>query len=162
MAKDNPIFTYILIGGAAYLAWSWWTSQPAAAAPASGSAGPPATPAAPSVAYIPPTIAQQLQTAAGSATNLDADQWAFYWNQIGQPATDPTKWNTTFFPHGRPANGAAAPTMTAAAYVAALQGAGVSGYRRGMGAFMIPVPIVQGRGFGSQYTLGDLRKAGGR
>jgi len=157
MAKDS-IFTWVLIGGAAYLAWNWWTSQPvAAAAPPAGGTTPPATPAAPTVAYVPPTQTQQLQTAAGAGvTVLNADQWSYYWNQLGFPSIDPTKWQNVFFPNGRPASGSAAPTMTAGAYVSALQGAGLAGYRRGMGAFHIPVPVV------GHYTLGDLRRAGGR
>jgi hypothetical protein len=165
MANSSGL-TWVLLAGAAYIAYEYLFATPAvAAAPAAPAT--PTTPAAPVVAYVPPTQTQQLQTAASgtASTQLDADQWSYYWQQLGLPAVDGGKWNTLFFPNGRPANGAAAPTMTAAAYVAALQGAGLAGYRaRGMGAFMIPVPYVQhgGRGFGAHYTLGDLRRAGGR
>jgi hypothetical protein len=164
MANSSPILTYVLIGGAAYLAYQWWISQPVAAAntTTSGSGTPPpaTTPPPASVVYVPPTRAQQLQTAAGAGvTTLNADQWAYYWNQLGFPAVDGGAWNTAFFPSGRPPAGSPEPAMTASAYMTAL---GLSGYKHGMGAIMIPVPLVRGRGFGNHYTLGDLRRAGGR
>jgi hypothetical protein len=168
-SNSSNLLTYVLVGGAAYLAYNYFTStfpwSVAAAAPATGTAPPtPTTPAAPVVAYVPPTQTQQLQTAASgtASTQLDADQWSYYWQQLNLPAVDGGKWNTLFFPSGRPPSGTAAPTMTASAYVSALQGAGLAGYKRGMGQVArIPVPIFFGRGFG-KYDLGDLRKAGGR
>lgn len=167
MANSNAL-TWVLLAGAAYVAYEYFLAPASTVTTGGGSGTPPVTtpPATtPVVAYVPPTQAQQLQTAAGSGvTVLNADQWGYYWSQLGLPAVDGTQWNNVFFPNGRPASGAAAPTMTAAAYVAALQGAGLAGYRRGMGALHIAVPFVRhgGRGFGAHYDLGDLRRAGGR
>lgn len=169
MANSSNILTYALVGGAAYLAYTYFTAPTVAAAPAGGTT-PPTTPpvTGPVVAYVPPTQVQQLQNAAGAnVTVLNADQWGYYWQNLGLPTIDATQWNNVFFPNGRPAGGAAAPTMTAAAYVSALQGAGLAGYKRGMGQVArIPVPkfyrqVGEGKGFGL-YDLGDLRKAGGR
>lgn len=119
------------------------------------------------VAYQPPSVTQQLQTAAGAGvTTLNADQWSYYWTQIGQPAIDGTKWQTVFFPQGRPSATTAEPSMTAAQYVSALQSAGLAGYRRAGLAAFVPVPVMltyRGRGFGGGvFTLGDLRRAGRR
>lgn len=171
MANSSNILTYALVGGAAYLAYTYFTAPTVGAAPAGGTTPPSTTPpvTGPVVSYVPPTQVQQLQTAAGGSatTVLNADQWSYYWQQLGLPAVDGGKWNTVFFPNGRPPAGAAAPTMTAAAYVSALQGAGLAGYKRGMGQVArIPVPKFyrqggEGKGFGL-YDLGDLRKAGGR
>lgn len=171
MANSSNILTYALVGGAAYLAYTYFTAPTVAAAPVPAPAGgstPPPAQSGPVVAYVPPTQVQQLQNAAGAnVTVLNADQWGYYWSNLGLPTIDPTQWNNVFFPNGRPAGGAAAPTMTAGAYVSALQGAGLAGYKRGMGSVArIPVPKFyryggEGKGFGL-YDLGDLRKAGGR
>ncbi len=157
MANSNSLFTVALIGGAAYLVYNWWTSQPVAAAAPVAPATPatPTAPAPPVVAYVPPTQAQQLQNAAGAGAVENADGWSYYWVQLGLPTLDGTKWQNVFFPNGRPANGAAAPTMTAQAYVSALQGAGLAGYRQG-------IPVPTGRGMGAFYSLEDLRRAGRR
>ena len=163
MAGSNNFMTYLLLGGAAYIAYEYFFSTPTVAAATATTPATPVTPTTPVVAYVPPTTTQQLQAAAGAGvTALNADGWSFYWAQIGQTAIPAATFDTLFFPNGRPASSSDEPTMTAAAFVSALQGAGLAGYRRGMGAYRIPVPIVRGRGFGNHYTLGDLRRAGGR
>lgn len=169
MAKGGGgILEYILLGGAAYLGYLWLTSpSPAAvaAAPAGGAAPPtPAAPAAPSVAYVPPTPTQALQTAAGAnVTSLDADQWQYYWNQLGNPPITGTDFNNLFFPQGRPSDPSLNPMMTAAQFVAALGTKGLAGYK-GLGMVNIPImiaPAPGGRGFaGGRYSLGDLMRAG--
>jgi hypothetical protein len=161
----NNILPIILVGGAAYLAWNWWQSQPAALSvvAAGGAVPPPVSPApvVPAVAYVPPTTAQALQAAAGAGvTQLNADQWQFYWDQLGKTPIPATVFTTHFFPTGRPPDASQNPLMTAAQFVSSLSGAGLSGYRRGMG-FVIPVPIVRGRG-GVGYTMADFRRAGRR
>lgn len=161
MAQSN-ILEYLLLGGAAYLAYTWFTSPATSTTVAPQTPtpnAPAATPPAPTVAYTPPSTAQQLQTAAGAGvTMLNADQWSYYWQQLGLVAVDPTKWQAVFFPSGRPPSGTAEPTMTAQAYVTALTPitglSGYQGYRRA-----IPVPTLYARGFG-RITLGDLRAAG--
>jgi hypothetical protein len=161
MAGSN-ILTYALLGGAAYLAYNYFTSQPATTTTTTtgGSTPPPPPP----VAYVPPIMSAQLQALAGSATMLNADQWNYYYTSpapqgLAQPTI--TNFDTIFFPNGRPADPTNNPTMTAAAFVAALGIKGLSGlgYRR-----YIPVPrlvTMRDRGFG-QYTLADLRRAGRR
>jgi hypothetical protein len=163
VANSSNILTYVLVGGAAYLAYTYFTAPTTVTATTPVVPPPtPAAPTAPVVAYIPPTQVQQLQNAAGAGVSvLNADQWSYYWQQLGLPTIDGTKWSNVFFPNGRPAGGAAAPTMSAQDYISALQGAGLAGYQRGMGAVRIAVPIFHGRGFG-KYDLGDLRRAGGR
>jgi hypothetical protein len=170
MASSN-VFTWVLLGGAAYLAYNYFsTPVVAAAAPAGGSAPPtPATPVTPTapvtppVAYVPPSLTQQLQTLAGpGVSTLDADQWNYYYSQpsptgLGQPAV--ANFNSIFFPTGRPADNTQNPQMTAAQFVAAIGNPGLSGYQGYKRA--IPVPDMWARGMG-HFTLGDFRRAGGR
>jgi hypothetical protein len=68
-------------------------------------------------------------------TVLDADQWNFYWNQLGYPAVPNSVFTAAFFPNGRPANAANNPTMTAAQFVASLTANGMTGLT-GLGDIM--------------------------
>jgi hypothetical protein len=163
MAGSNNTFTYVLLAGAAYIAYNWWKSQPATTTTTTGggSGTPPVT--TPGTQYVPPTTLQQLQTAAGSSTAmLNADQWQVYWNNIGKPAISSDIFTALFFPTGRPSDPAQTPTFSASDFLSALSSKGLSGYR-GRGAVYLPVPrvLVRGRGFGG-YSLGDFRRAGGR
>jgi hypothetical protein len=160
MASNN-ILTYVLVGGAAYLAYNWWQNQQTPAlVPVPPTPLPPATPPqaqVPPTAYVPPSTVQQLQNAAGAGvTTLNADQWQFYWNQIGKPAISSDIFTALFFPTGRPSDPSQAPMMTATAFASALASKGLSGggrgYRRAsLGAY----------GMG-QYTMADFRRAGRR
>ena len=206
MAKDS-IFTWVLLGGAAYLAWNWWTSQPAAAAQNSGGSAPPCPspgvlsgntctcpspntvvgglctapppPPAPTPKPIPTAAysstdqpwAMQI-AAAANANTLDIDQWNYYFNNLA---------NSTWKGILNPISGTQESAMLATLANLGLQestpmtlpqwywlvtagGGGLSGFARfhGMGVVRIPVPLPGGRGMGALYTLGDLRRAGGR
>lgn len=162
MAKSSLI-TYALLGGAAYVAYSWWKSQPTSSS-TSTTGGGGSTGTTGTVAYVPPTTLQQLNTAAGSPTAmLNADEWSYYWTtNLGKPAIDGTTFTGLFFPTGRPADSSQAPTMSATAFLAAIAGKGLSGLsgRR----LYIPVPrlgVAANRGFGG-YGIADFRKAGRR
>jgi hypothetical protein len=72
-------------------------------------------------------LSQELQQAAGSVSTLDADQWSYYWTQIGQTALSSDQFGSIFFPTGRPASQSSYPQYTAAQFIAALSGAGVPG-----------------------------------
>lgn len=111
MAKDS-IFTWVLLGGAAYLAYNYFTTPAVAAAPAgggttgggttggtnTGGTNPPSGPTVPPAtlsacggtgqpACTPATTFSLLlnMAAGGSPTNivmLDVDQWAYYYDQL--------------------------------------------------------------------------------
>ena len=152
MSKGNgfeDILTIGVVAGGAYLIWNWWQAQVAQTQVAAAAAVPTV---APSVAYVAPTPAQQLQTALGQCmTNspsicpssglLDADQWSALWTQIGQPTIPASTFNTLFFPNGRPADASQNPTMSAQTFLAALQTQGLSGVG-GPGSKLISVPIM--------------------
>lgn len=187
MAKDS-IFTYVLLGGAAYLAWNWWTSQPAAAAPAGGSSGgsggtAPACPSpgvltnnvctcpAPNTmvsgvctappTYVPPTLTQQLQTLAGAnVTALNADQWNYYLTQPS-PQGLAQPGNPNFTQIFFPSG--RPPAGTSEPTMTAAQFVAAIG-NPGLSGYQgykraIPVPAMYARGMG-RITLGDLRNAG--
>ena len=167
MAQSSGL-TWVLLAGAAYIAYEYFFSTPAvaAAAPATGTATTTTTtPPASTVSYVPPSLTQQLQTLAGpGVTSLDADQWNYYYTSaapqgLAQPAI--SNFDTIFFPNGRPSDPSQNPQMTAAQFVAALGNPGLSGLNGRGWARAIPVPAMAARGFG-QFTLGDLRRAGGR
>jgi hypothetical protein len=85
------------------------TTSPVVSAPVTATpAAPITTPPAPSISGMTPAQAQAaMQLAQANTTGqntLNADQWQFYWNQIGFPAIDPTVYGSTFFPNGRPAS----------------------------------------------------------
>jgi hypothetical protein len=182
--SSGPSITEILLlGGAAYLAYTWFTTPAAAAAaPAGGTSTPPCpspgvltnnvcTCPAPNTmvsgvctappVYVPPTLTQQLQSLAGAGvTMLNADQWNYYLTQpspqgLAQPGS--SNFTSIFFPNGRPPAGTAEQTMTAAQFVNAIGNPGLSGYQGYKRA--IPVPPMYARGMG-RITLGDLRNAG--
>lgn len=173
MASSGPnVIELALLAGAAYLAYEWLFATPAASTtPSSSSTGTTtSTTSSSSVAYVPPTLTQQLQTLAGAGvTLLNADQWNYYYTSappLGLGQSTLANFNTIFFPQGRPPAGTAEPTITAAQFVAAIGNPGLSGYRASRGysaAIKMPVvltPKIAGRGFaGGQYTLGDLRRA---
>lgn len=151
MAKDGfeDILTLAIVAGGGYLLWNWWTSQPAST-PAAETPAAPTNPAA-GAAYVPPTLTQQMQTAANGnsfyvsqGNMLNANQWSALWTQIGQPAIDPTTFDSIFFPQGQPPSGTAAPLMTLATFMAALHQGGIWNGLSGLGQAprLIPVPIV--------------------
>jgi len=154
MAGSSNVLTYVLLGGAAYVAYKYFTGTTTLipAPVATTGTTPPVYPAPPAASG--PTALQQLQ-AAGGTGNLNADEWSYYWTQIGKPALDPVTFNAAFFPPGRPSDATQNPTMTAAAFVAALGAKGISGF------LPRPVFVRGGRGFGG-YGLADFRRAGGR
>ena len=166
MAQSNGL-TWVLLAGAAYVAYEYLFAAPATVpAGASSTTAPPSTTTTtPPVSYVPPSLTQQLQTLAGpGVTSLDADQWNYYYTTaapqgLGQPAV--SNFMTIFFPNGRPSDPSQNPQMTAAQFVAAIGNPGLSGLNGRGWARAIPVPAMAARGFG-QFTLGDLRRAGGR
>jgi hypothetical protein len=166
MAQSSGL-TWVLLAGAAYIAYEYLFSTPAVAStPASiPPATTPATPVGPAVSYVPPSLTTQLQTLAGpGVTTLDADQWNYYYTTAppqGLGQTGPANFTIIFFPNGRPSDPSQNPQMTAAQFVAAIGNPGLSGLNGRGWARAIPVPAMQARGFG-QFTLGDLRRAGGR
>ncbi len=150
------IITIGLLGGAAYLAWSWWQAQ-VMQAQASAATAQPVVPATPPGVYTPPTAQEQMQAAAAANSivtaqggQADAYQWATLWNSIGKPAINNV--NGIFFPNGLPANAAAVtqaggtpsqqglPLMTLSTFLAALQAHGLSGL--GQDGKMISVPVI--------------------
>ena len=147
MASD--VLKWVLIGGAAYLIYTEFFSTPAAAAPpaggtgsGSGGSGTPPPPSTPNYVYTPPTTVQQLQNAAGAqVTQLDADQWGYYWQQIGKPAIDGAVFGQIFFPNGRPADATQNPEMTAAQFMAAIATKGLSGLATGR-ATPVFLPVI--------------------
>lgn len=136
----GDILKYGLLAGAAYLIYQQFFATPAAAPGATGGTPPPAPPAAPPYTYVPPTLAVQLANSNSSGNaNLNADQWAYYWNNtLSKAAIDPTVFTSLFFPNGRPSNPSQSPTMTAAQFVAALGSKGVSG----LGAVVLRPPVL--------------------
>jgi hypothetical protein len=84
-------------------------------------------------------MAAQLQAAntTGSLT-LNADQWNFYWNQLGLPAVPNAIFTSAFFPNGRPANAVNNPTMTAGSFYTALANAGMTGLSGVGDILMVP------------------------
>lgn len=163
MAKSS-VLTYALLGGAAYVAYNWWKSQPVTSSSSSTTSGGTTGGTSSTVAYVPPTTLQQLNTAAGSPTAmLNADEWSYYWTtKLGKPAIDSDTFTALFFPTGRPADPSQNPTMSATAFLAAIAGKGLSGYsgRR----LYLPVPrlgVARNRGFGG-YGIADFQRAGRR
>lgn len=148
MSKGNgfeDVLTIGVVAGGAYLIWNWWQAQLAQASASTATAQPVVPPA---VAYTPPTVTQQMQTAANAnsfytAGNgmLDADQWSTIWNSIGQPAIPANTFDTLFFPNGRPADASQNPTMSLATFMQALSTQGLSGVG-GPSSKLISVPIV--------------------
>jgi hypothetical protein len=201
MAQSGSPLTWVLLAGAAYVAWEYFFSTPSAAAPAGGSTGgtttpsclapntlvngvctapAPASPASTTITFSGPT-ADPATTAwltgiaaaagEGSAPLLNADQWSYYFNQgvagsvpttvdLAHPAVVDT--NLVLSAGNISAANRSNTVMTAGQYLALVNqsgATGLSGYRGGLRA--IPVPAMRARGFG-QFTLGDLRRAGGR
>lgn len=138
MATDSGgIIKLVLLAGGAYLIYSEFFATPAAATTTTtGGTTPPVT--TPPYQYNPPSVVQQLQNYAGQGiTNLDADQWSYYWQtDLKKTPIDPTVFGALFFPSGRPSDPSQNPTMTADQFIAALATKGISGYRgmAGLGA----------------------------
>ena len=166
--KTEEIIKYGLVAVGAYLLYIY-VIEPmmnpvvTAAAPATGTTTTAATgttatttapsttttaPAQPPVAYTPPTMTAQLAAANTTGMSvLDADQWNYYWNQLGFPAVSDTVFASTFFPNGRPSDASQNPTMTAAQFTGALTAAGMTGISgvRGVGDIVM---MGQNRGLG--------------
>jgi hypothetical protein len=149
------IIMIALMGGAAYLAWSWYQAQQQQAS-ASAATAQPAVPVTPPGVYAPPTTQEQLQAAAASNAivvaqggEADAYQWSTLWNQIGKTAIPNV--NAIFFPNGLPTNAAAVtesggkaseqglPLMPLATFLAALQANNIG---LGQTGKMIAVPVI--------------------
>jgi len=176
MAGSSNVLTYVLLGGAAYVAYKYFTT-PVTLVPSptttgggtsggsggssgGGSAPVITTPPAPDASKA--TAAQaasgfRLAGAAGSANPLNADQWNYYWNQLG--FTPNNNFDATFFPNGRPANTANYTKYTPIQFVVAADAGGMG--LSGLGGLPRPVFVRGGRGFGG-YGLADFRRAGGR
>lgn len=94
-----------------------------------------------------PSSAQQTTAAALTAANssgqeyLDADQWQYYWNQLGYPAIPSSVFVSAFFPNGRPASSNANTQMDAISFVLSLGSSGVSGLGNYEG---IPMGAIHG------------------
>ncbi len=165
MAKDflGNILSIGLLGGAAYLAWEWWTAQTvqALAAPVISGSSTSSTPP-PAYVYTPPTLQQQMQTDANSnafAVNgqLDAYQWATLYNGTSPTPPPIPNVNAIFFPNGLPAtqtpnapgmSSQGLPLMSLATFLQGLQANGINTGLSGLGqapAKMISVPIVIAR-----------------
>lgn len=169
MAGSSNILTYVLVGGAAYLAYNWFTNQSTVvAAPVPTPTPTPTGTTPPPVSYVPPVMSAQLQKLAGpGVTTLNADQWNYYYTSApptGLGQTGIANFDTIFFPNGRPADASNNPQMSASQFVAALGVTGLSGVGFGTRRIIsVPKVYLKGRGFaGVKYTLGDLRKAGRR
>lgn len=165
MAKEGgfgEIITLALVGGAAYIAWQWWSTQQSSAATQTATTGTPTPPAPPAYVYTPPTASAQLVSAAQSNTvvqaqggQADAYQWQTIYNeQPGLPSIANVNINSTFFPNGLPANQTSLaktsgysqqglPLMSAQTFISGLTAAGISGLS-GFGQVprLIPVPIM--------------------
>jgi hypothetical protein len=159
MAKESgfgEVFTIVFLGGAAYLVWQWFQAQTIQGTAAAATAQPVVPPPTPG-SYSPPTVAEQMQTAANANSIIqaqggqgDAYQWSTIWNSIGQPAIPNV--NAVFFPQGLPANAAAVtaaggkpsqgglPLMSLSTFLAAMASQGLSG----VNTKLITVPVMLG------------------
>jgi len=115
----GKLVMYLGLAAAAYLAWNWWSNRNTAGASGAatgllpgagagtgagntvGATAPPSTvgstapgasaPTTPTTTPTPATIAARIQAAAGGASSLNLDQWAYFAQQIAgkQLAPDP-------------------------------------------------------------------------
>jgi hypothetical protein len=135
------------------------TTSPVVSAPVTATpAAPITTPPAPSISGM--TAAQfqaATQLAAANTTGktmLNADQWQFYWNQLGFPAIDPTVYGSTFFPNGRPASTSNYTQYSAAQFVIAAEA-------QQNQALAILNSIPQPAGFGNYHGISASAIHGG-
>ena len=195
MAQSSGL-TWVLLAGAAYVAYEYFFATPAVAASGSGTGGTCASPntivngvctaptsgapASTTITFSGPTADPATTTwlngiaaaaGEGSAPLLNADQWSYYFNQgisgsvpttvdLAHPAVVDT--NLVLSAGNISVANRSNTVMTAGQYLALVNqsgATGLSGYRGGLRA--IPVPAMRARGFG-HFTLGDLRRAGGR
>ncbi len=205
MAGSSNILSYLLLGGAAYIAYEYFFAPAVAAAPAAGAGTPacpspntmiggvctapiscpspntmvngvctaPAPPAAPAAQPIPTAAYSSTDqpwaiqmAAAASANSLNIDQWNYYFNNLAN-----TTWSGTLSPISATQEGtmlaklatlgqseSSLMTMPQWYWLVTAGGGGLSGLA---GRRRVPVPALHARGFG-HFTLGDLRRAGGR
>ena len=99
----------------------------------------------------------RLAGAASSTGPFNADQWNYYWNQLG--FTPNNNFDATFFPNGRPSDTSKYTLYTPIQFVVAADAGGMG--LSGLGGLPRPVFVRGGRGFGG-YELADFRRAGGR
>ena len=148
MAKTGSLIGLGIAGVAGYFLYQWLTTPTAASVPAGGII--PATvlpPGATSTAYVPPTLAQQLLSAAqGNAylinSKMNPWQWSYVLqNGLNKPAPDQSKFGAAFFPSGTPSLSGAncekdpppagcPQLITADQFTSALGLSGLSGPRR--------------------------------
>lgn len=162
----NNVVKIALVGGGAYFLYQAWASSqvpvaasalpPVGSTPAVTTAVPaaPAAPAAPVAVPVSsnPLRAQLVALAAPRNGLLNIDEWNYYLHQLN-PAkdleVDPRNPANSLIVSAINALGAnASGSITVDQYLAAIQSAGLAGYRRGRGMGAngavrpIPVPIV--------------------
>ena len=152
----GDVIKWGLVIGGAYLAWNWYqnylATQAVVATPAPAPTPSSTTGAAASTtatAATTTTRRTQLLNLAGatSTTTLNADQWNYYYSQLGGsfPAG---VFDSLFFPNGRPSDPTQVPTYSVDGFLNLLATKGLSG----LGARVIAVPRMlrtpQGRMIG--------------
>lgn len=177
MANSNSLFTVALVGGAAYLLYNWWTSQPAATTTTGGGTTgggttgggttgggtptPPATPATTQYTGAADLLANgialtiklaQMTATPSSPPQLNIDQWNYYYAQIpdATPITG-DQLNAMLAKAGATGANRSYVLMSPGQYVGLLQSSGVPGLSG----------YLRNGGFG-YYGLADLRRAGRR
>lgn len=102
------------------------------------------------------TTATALAQANSSGGYLDADQWQYYWNQLGYPAIPTSVFESAFFPGMRPANSSANTQMNALAFVTALGSSGQSTSQEALALLnSLPINPLNVQGFLNAHGVGN-------
>ena len=175
MAKSGAFGDIVMLGlfgGAAYIAWNWWSSlsapvvaatTPAAPATTAPPPNPPTTPV--TITNLAPTptspVSTQMQNWANSngmgasyiengnsanpAGQLDADHWSAIYTFVTGNTIDGGAFDSVFFPQGRPADVSMNPVYTAPQFIHMLVAGGSAAYAGLSGpAKLVPVPMLLG------------------